>query len=482
MSQIPITGFAPDADPTAPGVITSCTYMYPTMRGYKGGPSLVSTGYPALASTCRGAAYVIKLDGSGRFFGATQTHIYEALGTSWTDVSAGSYTGSAESRWRFAQFGDTTYATNKIDNLQKSTGSGAFSQAVAIKASYVEVVSGFVMLADTNEASNGDQSDRWWCSAYMGGFTGTPDVTTQETTGRLVDVPGPIRGIKKLGSQLVVYKNRGMWIGTYSGAPAVWSFQLIPGEIGCDSQEAIVDVGSFHVFLGYENFYRFDGSRPIPIGDDIKRWFFAKLHQKYRYLVRASHDRKNSLIRFYYPSATGNGVVDSCVVYNYITGKWGNEDNTVEACVEFLTGQVTYDNLGTFFTTYADIPSISYDSQFWNESSPVPTVFYSNHTPYTLSGESSSSSFTTGDFGDDYQYSTLQRMRIRCAQSPTSATMTNYFKAVAGDNPTQDQTVSMSDGKFDVLKSARWHRVKFDFTGDVEVIAIDPAASQDGIA
>jgi hypothetical protein len=486
MSAIQLTGFMPDLDPAMPGIITDCSMMVPTVRGYKGSPSAIAIGLDALASDCRGSAYVMKLDGSGRFFAGTQTKLFEGTGGSgaWVDVSAvGSYTGSSESRWRFAQFGDSTYATNKSDVLQVSAGSGAFvADAGGIKASYVEVVAGFIMLADTSEATYGDQSDRWWCSPYLGTFTGIPSVTTQETTGRLVDIPGPIKAIRKLGSNIVVYKNRGLWLGQYVSAPAVWQFQLIPGEIGCDSQEAVVDIGSEHVFLGYENFYRFDGSRPVPIGDQIKKWFFADLSQKYRYKVIGSHDRKNSLVRFYYPSKAGNGIVDSCVVYNYQNGKWGRENRTIESAVEFLTGQLTYDNLGTYFATYDDLPNISYDSSFFNESSPSPTVFESDHKPYSLVGVSLTSSLTTGDMGDSYQYSLLQRMRARFASSPASATMTNSYNEVEGDPMVVDATVTMDDGKFDVLRSARWHRVEFGFTGDVEMLSYDAAIKPDGFA
>jgi hypothetical protein len=75
---------------------------------------------------------------------------------------------------------------------------------------------------------------------------------------------------------------------------------------------------------------------------------------------------------------------------------------------------------------------------------------------------------TTGDFGDDDRYSLLRRVRPRYADAPDSASMTAYYKQDAGDAVTTGETVDANDGKFDVLQSARWHRVKFEFTGDVE--------------
>ena len=103
--MIPYIGFLPDADEHTQGIITDCEMAIPTMKGYKGAPSGVSQT-AALAAACRGAAYVIKLDNTTRLFAGTQTNLYELNGTSWTDVTAAStYTGSADSAWRYTQFG-----------------------------------------------------------------------------------------------------------------------------------------------------------------------------------------------------------------------------------------------------------------------------------------------------------------------------------------------------------------------------------------
>jgi hypothetical protein len=479
--MIPLYGFAPDLDGSIPGIITDCSMLIPTTRGYKGAPGLVSAGYDALAAACTGAAVGIKLDGTTRVFAGTRTHLYETSGSTWTDVSSATYTGGVDNFWRFAQFGNTTYAVNKSDAMQSST-TGAFAAvAGAPKADVIEAVAGFLFVGGTNEGTYGDQSDRWWCSAYQDGTDWTPSTATQCTTGRLVEVPGAIKACRKLGSDIIVYKQRGMWLGRYVGGSSVWSFILIPGEIGADSQEAVVDVGVYHIFIGYENIYRFDGSRPVPIGDEIKSWFFSDLNQKYKYRIKGSHDRNNSLVCFYYPSAaSSDGSIDSCIVYNYLTNKWGRANRSIEACVEILTGAVTYNTIGNYFATYDDINTISYDSPFFNEQSPVPAIFDTAHTAYTLSAESVSCSLTTGDFGDDAFYSTFQRMRPRFTDSPTTCTMTNYYRYVDGDSLTTGDTTTMSDGKIDVLRSARWHRAKLSFTGNIEIVGYVPTLIQDG--
>jgi hypothetical protein len=43
----------------------------------------------------------------------------------------------------------------------------------------------------------------------------------------------------------------------------------------------------------------------------------------------------------------------------------------------------------------------------------------------------------------------------------------------------QRGTTSLSNGRFDVLASARWHRGKFDMTGDHEIAGFTPYSNED---
>ncbi len=51
--------------------------------------------------------------------------------------------------------------------------------------------------------------------------------------------------------------------------------------------------------------------------------------------------------------------------------------------------------------------------------------------------------------------------------------MTNYYRQSLSDSLTTDATTTQSSGRFDVLREARWHRLKFDFTGSVELNMYD---------
>ena len=216
----------------------------------------------------------------------------------------------------------------------------------------------------------------------------------------LMDSPGDIRALRRLGNDVVAYKERSMYIGRYVGAPMVWTWIQIPGEIGTPSAESVVNIGTSHIFVGFEDIYLFDGSRPQPIGQKIKQWFFRSVNPSYRHKIVGSHDRARSLVRFHYPSLASTGDLDACLVYHYPTGRWGTEDMAIEAAVEYTSAGVTYDSLGTTYSTWDSLPDIAYDSPFWTAESLVPAVVDANHNLMQLTGVASTASITTGDRGE----------------------------------------------------------------------------------
>ena len=147
--MIELIGFAPDLDTTTPGVLTDCTQLIPTERGMAAAPSAVGvSGLGALAAECRGAAVLTNTSGTRRTFAGTQTKIYELASGTWSDVSGGTYTGSSENRWCFAQFGNAAIATNDTENIQASTA-GTFSAiATAPKARLLVAAKDFVQTTD----------------------------------------------------------------------------------------------------------------------------------------------------------------------------------------------------------------------------------------------------------------------------------------------------------------------------------------------
>jgi len=476
--KIDFVGYAPDAESTTPGIFTDCSAVVPTLKGFAGSPSLVATTLPALAAACQGSAVVKLLDNTTRFFAGSGTKLYESASTSWTDVtrvSGGNYAAASDIRWSFAQFNDVSLATIKSDTLQFSASSGAFANVTgAPKASIVETVGSFVFLFDTNEATYGDDPSRWWCAAEGNYTDWTPDVDTNCYTGQLTSSSGKITAGKRFGKSIIAYKEKSMFIGYFVGNPIGWSFEEIPGDIGALSNDVVINVGTAdsprHIFMGHSDFYSFDGSRPIPIGTHLKKTVFNALNRTYQASCMAMHDPANSLVYFYYPTAA-QVAPDKCVVFNYRTNTWGRDDNTVESIVNYIQAGITYDDLGTYYSTYDDMPALSYDNALFYAGTPSPAVFNSSHLVNTLTGACAGSTITTGDYGDISNFTTVRRIRPKFITSPTTATWINYYKYDFGDSKTTDATTTISSNRFDFLRSARWHSGKLTTTGDFEISA-----------
>lgn len=490
MGPIQLLGFTPDVEITTPGAIMECSNIVPTEKGIRAADSVLATDYAALADAVQGAALLVKLDGSVRFFVGTAAQLMEGSASTWTDRSRGAGYTAGAARWRFAQFGNDSLAANKTCFLQRSTGA-AFADLTAPKAALVEVVAGQILLADCDDTgaglgtSYGDAPNRWWCSGLNDATLWTPSISTQAATGLLVEAPGPIKGWKRLGDNIIAYKERSMFVGRYVGAQqGIWAFSLIPGDIGCASNEAVVNVGTAHYFIGPEDIYAFDGSRPVPIGAPIRKWFFSRLNYSFRGQIAGQWDRVNGLVWWYYPSVnSATGGLDEAIVYDYRSQRWGYVSRSIEFPVEVVADGITYGTLGNLFTTYADMPAIAYGSPFWSSSGPITAVIGTDHKPYTTDGGAGSWSFTTGYYGDDELVTAVTRVNPRFAKKPASATLQTYQAFDEGDPMVTGQSASINAlGRFDVTVAATWHQFKISGTGAAEVVVLSLTTQQMGSA
>lgn len=484
--MIDFIGFAPDMDPTLPGVITDCTQLVPTERGMKSAPSAVGvTGLSALAAECRGAAVLQKTAGTRRTFAGTQTRLYELGASTWSDVSSVTYTGSSENRWSFAQFGDVSMATNDTEDIQYSTSGTFAAVSGAPKARILVSIENFVVALNTNDGASsstfGDSPDRWWSCAFQNPMDWVPAVATQCTTGRLVGAPGELTAGAAFGSGLVAYKARSMFLGQYAGPPAVLEFQRIPGDQGCVGPEAVVDIGGAHVFVGEDNIWLYDGSRPIPIAQGVLRqWFFDDLSAQYKYRTVVAYDRNNGRVWIHYPSTISTGKPDSALVYHLGSKKWGRANRTIEAAMNYVSPGITWDTLSSVGATWDTLPDIPWDSQSWQASGRALSVFDTSHDLKTLTGSGEVSGLTTGDFGSEDTSAFVDRVRLKFFSEPTTATVTGQLRTGLGVTGTAAGAGTMSGSKFDIRQSGKWHRFAFQFTGNVEVCGVDVRAKAAG--
>lgn len=475
-------GFSPDLPRVTQDIITDCENFIPYESGMEAAPSAASQGIDALAAACVGAAAISKLDGTNRVFAASATRVYELSGTSWTDRSAGGSAYTTTTNWQFTQFGDATIAAGYGNALQYST-SGAFAAIsgapqAKVLFSVITGAGGFVIAANTNTST-----DQWACCGLDDYTTWTPAVATQANTGRLLgNDSGAITAGLELGDSPVLFKRRTMFVGRYVGGDATFAFSEVPGGAGCVGPDArcSIDVGVF--FVGPDNFWIFDGARPLPIGDQqIRQWFFANSSATYRSKTICVFDKFRNRVRIFYPSNASTGTIDAQIVYHLATKEWGRDNMTVEYAFTFVPTAITMDNVaGTMDNAPSDM-----DSDYWNPSERSVGIFDSAHTLKTLTGAAAASSYVTHDFGDEVRESFINDVRLRYQAVPQTASVNAYSLDEAGDTATLTDTfyADSSDGamnKFDVRQSSKFHRLQFQFTGTCRVIGMRPTLIHSG--
>ena len=478
-----LLGFAPDVDPMVPGVLTNCENVIPYEAGMKSAPSEVDVGVTALPASCYGAAVLENLSGNRRFIAGTSTKLYENASTAWTDVSrVGDYSLGTDDVWQFAQYGNSALAANITCKIQRSDAGDFGDITAAPPAKIIMSVKGFVMALNTNDTIYGTSPDRWWCSALFDVTDWTPAVATQSTTGRLVAASGGITAGRRFGDDVVAYKKRAMFVGRYVGAPAVWDFQQLSNDIGCVGVNAVVDTLIGHVFVGEDNLYVYDGTvaRPLPGSEQIRNWLFLDINPSYLYRTVVVWDRITYTVAIRYVSVQSTGSIDSCVVYHVLKQKWGRWNTAMQAAVNYISPSVTYDGGSPVVTTYDDSPEIPFDSPFWNAGKSVPALFNASNVLVTLSGATESSSFTTGDFGDEDGYTNCDNIKVRYVQNPTTSSATGYYKEEGGDSLTTGDTASESDGKHDMRQEARFHRFTVEQTGNWKATGMRPKLTPTG--
>ena len=452
--MIKLSGFAPDLDPTTPGILQSVTNMLPTTRGMIGAPTPENTIW-ILDGASRGITEIETLSAGTKKYLAYDNNLFELNGAGLSLVATGA--GLNTGRTLFTSFGNAVLVCNGTDGIRilASTG-GNFNIAPtdAPKAAIIESVGLFVLAFNWSDGTD-THADGWW-SCALGDYTDwTPNITTQAANGRFLDSAGAVTAARRINDGIIAYKKRSMYYGQYVGGDIIWQWSQVATNIGCVGQDAVVNAGGVHYFVGADDLYSYDGSQPRSIGQAIKRWFFADADSDHLHRVVAVHDRNDDHVYFWYSSntvagGTYDGWYDTAIVYNMLTGTWGRVTGLYQ---DIMTHQAGTDTLSI----------VAADSPYYRVK--------------TLSGACGAASMQTFDIGDDDQYSRLAKVRLRFIDNPTSATVTHHHKSSLGDSYTTGTTDTMSDNKVNFGQSARWHKLKIDTVGNVEISGLNISES-----
>ena len=482
----PVLGFSPDAPRTTPGIITDCTAFIPYEAGMEAAPTPVSIGAAALAGAAIGGISWTAIDGTQRIFSATnQTKIFELTGgTTWTDRSAGGGTYAATNFVTFAPFGNAIVAALGTSTALNASTTGAFSAisgAPQARICFAVVTSGggFVIAANTNV-----NADAWHCSGLNDHTTWTPSIATQANSGRLVgNDSGAITAGIEFGDRPIIFKLRSIILGNYVGGDTTFTWSEVPTSAGCVGPFALANIDTGVFFVGPDNIWIFDGSRPYTVADNqIRQWFYNDLNRGFRDRIRVVYNRDRNTVWIHYPDQSSTGSCNACIVYHLVTKQWGRNNVVAQHAFGYVQPGVVIDSVTGVINSYSD----PIDSDRWNPSSRSVAVFNSSNVLQTLTGSPATSTFTTEEFGDEEQESFMDEIRLRYAAVPSSASAIGYTLDESSETADTNLNLSSSDipanarNKFDLRQQGRFHKVQFTFSGNCRVTGKRPKLQMTG--
>jgi hypothetical protein len=301
------------------GVWSNCINFIPTRSGsYYAGwvPATKFTNGPGgTPGTPLRAWCALRPTDAAVIYIGTTTKLHGFDGASaWTDYSkGGGYTNTAVD-WSFAQYGEISLATNRVDNLQfrdASTGSNfADVGGSPPKSRLIVTQAEQVLLFDLNDGA--EKGDAFAVSA-PGDYTDWSGSGATAVT-RIRHRPGKITAAVAFKDYVLAFKQSSVYKLTYTGGTYKWRVELIAIGRGAFGKHDVINTGDEVIFAGPGGAWRFDGASFRSITD----WWGE--------LPRASHGSlfaPQSGNVFFFNKTGGQTEVHA---YNVYADAWGQSD------------------------------------------------------------------------------------------------------------------------------------------------------------
>jgi hypothetical protein len=336
--------------------------------------------------------YLLPIQGTTKYYWyfADNTKIVEWDGTTEVDRTrtSGAYTGGSRDRWNGTPFHGIPVLNNGEDAPQYLAvpGAGNFADIPwddsstwtdkLLTAKILRTYKNFLIALDITENGSRNPHLFMWSSAAGAGEIPSSwdasDATTlagsqplTETNGRLVDAV-------QLGSDLIVYKEDGIFRVSYVGAPNIFRFDLISEEHGLRAQSCVVDIGGAHVFLSHNGVMMHDGNNVTPLAyGRVADSIFGEISGlEYEQSFLASNPLQHE-VWICYPDANATTFPNKCMVLNHKDNTWYPRELPDETA--FITPGVDLESTGA--EAIEDITGAIQDIRWaFNDRTYNPTI------------------------------------------------------------------------------------------------------------
>lgn len=468
MPILPFGEYLPDQARYGNSGLVVARNVYPSASGYLPVGAL-STVTSATTARPRGVVHARDKDGNTHQYVGDAAKLYRNVSGSWTDSSkVGGYTTGDNEVWEFVPWKNKILATNFTDDPQQLTFGGAtFADlTTALNARHIATIRDFVVLANTNDATDGAVPHRVRWSAFNDETDWTVSPTTLSDFQDLnVDAVQKVFG----GEFGVILQRNTVTRMTFVGAPVVFQFDAVLPGIGAIAPGACARDGDVVYFLSRRGFVALvNGTQPNPIGANrVDSTVLADLDENNLHRMSAVADPATHRIFWAYPGA-GNidGRPNKVVIYDRSLDRWSGP---IEDELELLwaAGGVGYtlDGLDSVSVSI-DALEISLDSPSWVGGAAEIGAFDDTFASGFFDGPPMDATLETGETEIHSGHRThLNAFRPLVNGGTVTAQVGTRNRQ--SDIISWGSSLSQRDsGRFTCRENARYHSFRFDMAGD----------------
>jgi len=203
-----------------------------------------------------------------------------------------------------------------------------------------------------------------------------PSVSSTSGEVQLTDGTAIIGGVRSRNA-INVWTDNSLWLQTFVGPPFTFKFTQMGTNCGLIAPHAAIDYDGRTVWMGFDNFYVFDG-QVRTLDCTVRRYIFDRLDLSNRDKIFAGINSEFKEVIWLYPSTDDSGECDSYVV-------WSPDENYWTYGSTLFT---TFNDKTVFGNTITTGVSVNGNNIYNNEPDGV----------FTANGEAISSFIESADF------------------------------------------------------------------------------------
>lgn len=277
-------------------------------------------------------------------------------GSTRTDITGTAPTGAATDYWNGGSLSGIAVLNNGKDQPMFWGGDTALNLATLTgwnanwRAKVVRPFKQYLVALDiTKSGTRYGNMVKWSHAAVPGSLPSSwdeTDVTKDAGEQDLADEPSNIVDCLPLGDVNIIYKERAMYAMQYIGAPFVFKFQRLPGDVGMLAQRCAVNtpIGNIVLTAGDVIVHNMQGPQSIANGQ-VRKWLFTNMDSdNYRNSFLVANPNRNE-VWICFP-LVGSTFCNQALIYNWLDKSWSLRELTNVTHGD--SGQITYTQTNTW--------------------------------------------------------------------------------------------------------------------------------------